>query len=108
MANRKYDQQLKETVINEVIIGHRPATQVARDHEIPESAVYSWIRAHKEKNNLAVLRLLMDQYSLGTNDLPEIGSKSMVSRVLSGERALSKNHIKALSERFNIDPDLFF
>jgi len=56
MANRKYDQQLKDTVINEVIIGDRSAAQVARDHEIPESAVYSWIRAHKEKNNLAVLR----------------------------------------------------
>lgn len=56
MANRKYDQQLKETVINEVIIGDRSAAQVARDHEIPESAVYSWIRAHKEKNNLAVLQ----------------------------------------------------
>jgi len=56
MANRKYDRQLKDTVINEVIIGDRSAAQVARDHEIPESAVYSWIRAHKEKNNLAVLQ----------------------------------------------------
>ncbi len=49
MSNRKYDQQLKDTVINEVIIGDRSAAQVARDHELPESAVYSWIRAHKEK-----------------------------------------------------------
>lgn len=65
-------------------------------------------RAMQQPTDLAVIRLLMDQYSLGTNDLPEIGSKSMVSRVLSGERALNKNHIKALSERFNIDPGLFF
>ncbi len=65
-------------------------------------------RAMQQPTDLAVIRLLMDQYNLGTNDLPEIGSKSMVSRVLSGERALSKNHIKALSERFNIDPGLFF
>jgi len=36
------------------------------------------------------------------------GSKSMVSRVLSGERSLNKNHIMALSKRFNIDPGLFF
>jgi transposase-like protein len=56
MANRKYDQQLKDSVIKEVIIGERSAAQVARDHEIPESAVYSWIRAHKEKNDLAVLQ----------------------------------------------------
>ena len=56
MANRKYDQQLKDTVINEVIIGDRSAAQVARDHEIPVSAVYSWIQVHKQKNNLAVLQ----------------------------------------------------
>lgn len=56
MAHRKYDQQLKDTVIEEVIIGERSAAQVARDHETPESAVYSWIRAHKKKNNLAVLQ----------------------------------------------------
>ena len=63
MANRKYDEQLKDTVIKEVIIGERSAAQVARDHEVPESAVYSWIRAHKEKNDLAVL-----QYN---NETPE-------------------------------------
>jgi transposase len=39
-----------------VIIGERSAAQVARAHEIPESTVYSWIRAHKEKNDLAVLK----------------------------------------------------
>ena len=54
MASRKYDQQLKDNVIKEVLIGERSAAQVARDHEIPESAVYSWTRAHKEKNDLAI------------------------------------------------------
>ena len=58
--------------------------------------------------DLAMLRLLMDQLGLGTADVPEIGSKSMVSRVLSGERSLSKKHIKALSQRFGIDPGMFF
>ncbi len=65
-------------------------------------------RAMEQPADLAVLRLLMDQHHLGTADLPEIGSKSMVSRVLSGERSLNKNHIKALSEHFGIDPGLFF
>ncbi|WP_299768416.1 hypothetical protein [uncultured Pseudoteredinibacter sp.] len=57
---------------------------------------------------LAILRVLMDQYQLGVSDLPEIGSKSMVSRVLSGERQLNRNHIQALSTRFNVSPALFF
>lgn len=65
-------------------------------------------RAMQQPADLAMLRLLMEQHQLGTADLPEIGSKSMVSRVLSGQRSLNKNHIKALSERFGIDAGLFF
>ncbi|MCG5497516.1 helix-turn-helix domain-containing protein [Ectothiorhodospira variabilis] len=65
-------------------------------------------RALEQPADLAMLRLLMAQHQLGIADLPEIGSKSMVSRVLSGERSLNKNHIKALSRRFDIDPGLFF
>lgn len=65
-------------------------------------------RALEQPADLAMLRVLMAQHQLGTADLPEIGSKSMVSRVLSGERSLNKNHITALSRRFDIDPGLFF
>jgi len=65
-------------------------------------------RAMNQPADLAMLRLLMDQHNLGVADLPEIGSKSMVSRVLSGERSLNKHHIKALSDRFHISPNLFF
>jgi HTH-type transcriptional regulator/antitoxin HigA len=65
-------------------------------------------RAMDQPADQAMLRLLMDQHGLGTADLPEIGSKSMVSRVLSGERALNKKHIQALSKRFEINPALFF
>lgn len=65
-------------------------------------------RAKDQPTDRAMLRLLMDQHGLGTADLPEIGSKSMVSRVLSGKRSLSKKHIQALAERFDINPGLFF
>ena len=61
-----------------------------------------------QPTDLAMLKLLMDQHGLGIADLPEIGSKSMVSRVLSGKRSLSKKHIQALAERFGINPGLFF
>ncbi|ECI4646629.1 transcriptional regulator [Salmonella enterica subsp. salamae] len=58
--------------------------------------------------DLAVLRTLMDQYNLTISDFAdEIGSKSMVSRVLKGERQLNVNHIKKLSDRFNISPAAF-
>ena len=65
-------------------------------------------QANEGPAGLALLCLLMDQHGLGMADLPEIGSKSMVSRVLSGERNLSKKHIQALSKRFGIAPGMFF
>ena len=64
--------------------------------------------AMAQPSDLAMLRLLMDQHDLGVSDLPEIGSKSMVSRVLSGQRSLSKKHIQALAKRFGINAGLFF
>jgi len=59
-------------------------------------------------DGLAVLRLLMDQYGLTGSDLPELGSKSLVSKILKGERSLTRRHIEALSRRFGISPTLFF
>lgn len=54
-----------------------------------------------------VLKVLMDQYQLGVADFPEIGSKSLVSKILNNKRRLTLDHIKALSKRFGIDPVLF-
>ena len=56
---------------------------------------------------VALLKLLMDQHHLGVADLPEIGSKSLVSKIMNGKRRLTVDHIQALSERFAIDPALF-
>lgn len=56
---------------------------------------------------IAVIRTLMDQYGLTLSDLPEIGSKSMVSRVSSGKRKLTLEHAKKLATRFGISPALF-
>lgn len=56
----------------------------------------------------ALLQHLMNQYQLTGNDFPEIGSRSMVSKVISGKRALSRSAIEKLSVRFNLSPALFF
>jgi HTH-type transcriptional regulator/antitoxin HigA len=59
--------------------------------------------------SVSVLRLLMDQHNLGVADLPEIGSKSLVSKILNKrDRQLTRQHIEALSRRFQISPALFF
>ena len=58
---------------------------------------------------LDVLRFLMDQHGLRQKDLANVfGAPSIVSEVLSGKRELNKDHIKRLSDRFHVSPELFF
>lgn len=58
---------------------------------------------------VAVLRFLMEQQDLKQKDLVDVfGTASIVSEVLSGKRELNKEHIKRLSERFHVSPELFF
>ncbi len=60
------------------------------------------------KPDIALLRVLMTQYKLTGSDLPEIGDKTMVSKVLNGSRQLSRQAIEKLSERFGLRPGMFF
>ncbi|WP_100550515.1 helix-turn-helix domain-containing protein [Caedibacter taeniospiralis] len=55
-----------------------------------------------------VLLYLIKMYGLTQKDLPEIGSQSLVSKILKGERELTLEHIKALSKRFNVSVNTWF
>lgn len=55
-----------------------------------------------------VLAFVMEQNQLTQNDLPEIGSQSLISKILSGERKLTVEHIEKISTRFHISPAVFF
>lgn len=58
---------------------------------------------------LGVLRFLMEQHDLKQKDLVDVfGTPSIVSEILSGKREMNKEHIKRLSERFRVSPELFF
>lgn len=58
---------------------------------------------------LEVLQFLIDQHGLLQKDLADVfGTPSIVSEVLSGKRELNKDHIKRLSRRFHVSPELFF
>lgn len=59
-------------------------------------------------SSAAVLVTLMDQYSLKAGDLKdEIGSKSLVSMIINGQRNLTVEHIKSLAKRFGVSPAIF-
>lgn len=69
--------------------------------------------AHKPRDvdvdPLAVLRHLMEAHDMNTTSLGRLlGSKGVASEVLNGKRSLSKAHICALAERFNVDASVFF
>jgi len=64
--------------------------------------------ANSEPSDIALLRTLMKTNCLSGKDLPEIGDKTMVSKVLSQKRVLQRSSIEKLSARFGIRPALFF
>ncbi|MBW6508779.1 MAG: transcriptional regulator [Desulfuromonadales bacterium] len=58
---------------------------------------------------VSTLRVLINQHKLSYSDLKEeIGSKSLVSQILSGSKNLTRAHIANLTKRFSISPELFF
>ncbi len=57
----------------------------------------------------SIMRILMDQYHLTESDLEnELGSAPLASKILNGERDLTRRQIAKLANRFEIDPSLFF
>ena len=56
-----------------------------------------------------IVRHLMDANNLRQVDMKDVfGSPSVASEVLNGKRDLSKAHIKRLSKRFHVSPEIFF
>jgi len=59
---------------------------------------------------IAVLKTLMAQHGLGVADVPELGSKGNLSKILNGAegKKLTRKHMEALGKRFGVSPALFF
>ncbi|WP_414443292.1 helix-turn-helix domain-containing protein [Burkholderia sp. 22PA0106] len=54
-----------------------------------------------------VLRYLLEAHGLKQKDLADIASPTLISDILAGRRAISKNVAKALAERFGTDMSVF-
>ncbi len=72
------------------------------------------IHAYEEKHypmpecsSSDILRFFMEEHDLNESDLTEIGSRDMVSKVLSGELELTTKQIRNLAKRFNVSPAAF-
>ena len=59
-------------------------------------------------SGLDALRYLMEQNEMSPSDLGRLlGDRSLGTRILQGQRQLSKEHIRRLCERFKVSADLF-
>ncbi|MDN3699204.1 MULTISPECIES: helix-turn-helix domain-containing protein [Vibrio] len=105
--------ELMEELIEEYDL-YKPLIEVlSHSIEIWEDEADEFAQFNASINSLdsgaATLRTLMDQYQLKADDLKDvIGGKSLVSMVLNGSRQLTKDHIQAISDKFNVSPALFF
>jgi HTH-type transcriptional regulator/antitoxin HigA len=59
-------------------------------------------------SGLDSLKYLLEQNNMNASDLGELlGNRSLGSKILRGERELSKTHLRILAKRFNVDAGLF-
>jgi len=55
-----------------------------------------------------LLRALMDEHGMNASDLGRLlGDRSLGHRILSGQRELSKAHIRTLADHFAVNPSAF-
>ena len=79
-------------------------TQFVGDYE--DSHLRAEIRRMKP---LEALKYLMRENGMKPIDLGHVlGNRSLASQILNGKRGLSKANIWHLSERFHVEPGLFF
>jgi len=58
---------------------------------------------------IEILNELIEANGLKQKDLVDVfGTPSIVSEVLNGKRGMTIEHIKKLSRRFRVSPELFF
>jgi len=102
------DELIEDYDANEPLIGLLSTSIERWENTADEFAEFN-ARIASMDGGVATLKLLMEQHKLGVADLPEIGSKSLVSKILNNRgRTLTKTHIAALSNRFGVSPALFF
>lgn len=100
-------EQLMETDPDSVLVEILAAGIRRYEDTAPEFAEFNE-RIAQGSTGIAVLRTLMDQHGLKQSDLAyEIGQRSLVSRVLNGERTLTLEHMRRLAKRFNVPVSIF-
>ncbi len=84
-------------------------SRAIEEYESQDDELVAFVReADAIPLDAALVRTLMQQHQLTGSELPEIGDKTMICKVLNGKRQLTRQAIERLSARFGIRPAMFF
>jgi HTH-type transcriptional regulator/antitoxin HigA len=106
----EYDTAVE--VLNQLVdeIGDHPEDPRYRLIETLSALVEVYDAEHRrmpDVSGIDVLRFLIEQHDLNQADLPEVGTQSVVSEVLSGRRQLNVRQIQELAARFGVNASAF-
>lgn len=84
-------------------------SKAIEEYESESSELISFIQQASDiPADIAMIKTLKHNHKLTGSDLPEIGDKTLVSKVMNGKRALTRSAIEKLSVRLNLHPSMFF
>ena len=102
------------TEMIDILAGHNLNTDQADYLDVLSTLVEAYENTHAPLDNPAIcgldaLRALLDDHGMSATDLAHLLGvhRSMGSKLLKGERALTAQHLKMLSDRFKVSADLF-
>ncbi len=112
-TNEGENQKLIEHArsLREIIAKHKNAQPAKELLNIIYSNIDAYEKRTYARKNLSsseTLAFLMEQHGLTQRDLPEIGTQPHLSKILSGERNLTREQIAVLAKRFGVSPAIFY
>jgi HTH-type transcriptional regulator / antitoxin HigA len=109
----EHDYQSMSALANELSrhIDGDQANPLVDLHTIVKDLIEAWHARQQvlipQAEPREVLRHLLETHGLKQKDLADIASPTVVSDILAGRRAISKNVAKALAARFHADVSVF-
>jgi len=107
---REYDQAVKR--LNDLLdeIGTNERHPLYSLLDTLGTLIHAYEEKHlevSEPSGPEMLRFLIEEHGLGASDLPEVGPRQTVSRILAGKQELNATQIRALAARFHVSPAVF-
>ena len=89
MKMSKYTKEFRDTTIQLVLNGNKPAAQIAKDLDVNEKTLYNWLRVYKQNNNIPI-------HSVGKSSTT-IFSKNTTKETLEAENKRLRAELKIVT-----------